>query len=186
MSSTSAHRSKPVAPPPALSPAARGILITYTSGFGAGYAPVASGTFGTLPGVVLFLIVAPLNQWGWGMVGYLAIAAVLFAVAVPAASLAERIHGGTDCGKIVIDEIVGFLVTMTLVPLHWAWVLGGFVAFRFFDVLKPWPGNKWQNLSGGMGVMIDDVVAGLYACVSLHLAFALVHWLGWPAFALVG
>jgi len=78
--------------------------------------------------------------------------------------------GVHDHGGIVWDEIVGYLITMIAVPLDWKWVLVGFILFRIFDIWKPWP-IKWvdSKVSGGLGIMLDDVLAGIFAAVGLHL-----------------
>ena len=98
------------------------------------------------------------------------IAIAVIALAVWAADRAEPIYGEKDSGKIVIDEIAGFFVTMTLLPVGWMWIAAGFFVFRAFDVLKPWPIDRSQKLPGGVGVVIDDVLAGVYSCALLHAA----------------
>ena len=104
----------------------------------------------------------------------------LYVVGVWTSTLAEPIYGTKDNGRIVIDEVVGYLVTMLLVPSRsWVWLALGFVAFRAFDVIKPPPARSLQLLKGGQGVMIDDLVAGVYACASLHVLRAVAVAFDW-------
>jgi phosphatidylglycerophosphatase A len=147
--------------------------LTVATGFGAGYLRPAPGTWGTLPGIPLYLLFTQMTP-----LGYLLATTALFFVGVKAAGFAEQHFGKVDDGHIVIDEIVGYLVTMFLVPITFWNVVWGFFLFRFFDVVKPWPARGIdQAQAGGMGVMADDVAAGVYACVTLQL-FCLFGWLG--------
>ena len=154
--------------------------MIFVSGLGTGYAPVASGTFGTLPGVILYYFLQPWNSPGPLLAGYVAVVLVLFWAGCLASSAAERITGRKDSGRIVIDEIVGFLVTMFLVAgRSWQILVVGFLAFRFFDVVKLYPANRLQSIRGGFGVMIDDIVAGIYACLGVHAWVLLCEAQGW-------
>ncbi len=84
--------------------------------------------------------------------------------------------GVHDHGGIVWDEFVGYWITMIAVPLTWQWILLGFVLFRVFDIVKPWPVKVADmKMKGGFGIMLDDVLAGLYALACMHLALQLVH-----------
>jgi phosphatidylglycerophosphatase A len=95
---------------------------------------------------------------------------VVFAVGVWAAGATERFLGRTDPGEIVVDEVVGQMVTLLARPeATWKWLLAGFVLFRIFDVIKPFPARRAEHLAGGWGVMTDDVVAGLYSLATLAL-----------------
>lgn len=137
------------------------------SGFYLGYAPVASGTFGTLAGVLYYL---PLRNLSWMI--YLGVVVALTALACWIAHEAEPIYGQKDSGKIVIDEIIGYLVTLTAVSTreHPIAVLTvAFFLFRVFDILKPFPA-RWidRKMGGGAGVVLDDFFAGIYACLTLH------------------
>jgi len=143
------------------------------SGGFAGHLPAIPGTWGTLVAVALYW---PLARWSGEMapVGRAAVYGgatfVLIGVAVVVSDLAERrVYGRKDPGAIVIDEMAGFLVTMAGLPVRWGWVGAGFVLFRAFDVIKPWPIRRLQALPGGVGVVADDLLAGLYACGLLHL-----------------
>lgn len=144
--------------------------IFLATGAGAGYGPVAPGTWGSAVGVALYL---PLSAAG--TVAYAAALALLLAAGIWAAERAERVFGKDD-GRIVIDEVVGQL--LALAPLLGdparlrspLWLVTGFVAFRVFDVWKPGP-VRWaeRRFAGGMGVMLDDVVAGAFAALLLVL-----------------
>jgi len=132
-----------------------------TSG-GVGYIPIAPGTYGTAVGIPLVWLMADLPI---GL--YAAITIVSIAIAVWAAHQADLAWGTHDCQKICIDETVGYFVTMAPVDKHHFWPLViGFVAFRFFDQVKP-PPVRWldENLPGGWGVVLDDVAAGVMAAV---------------------
>lgn len=139
-------------------------------GFGSGLLPWAPGTWGTLAAVPLYLLLAGLPI---GL--YLALVALLFLIGIWACDRTGRDLGVPDHGAIVWDEIVGYLVAMAGLPLHWGWVLAGFALFRVFDILKPWPiGWMDRHVSGGAGVMLDDVVAGVFTLAVLHLVSALL------------
>ncbi len=105
---------------------------------------------------------------------YLLITIIAFLVGVFLCDKTARALGVHDHSGIVWDEIVGFLITMVAVPLDWRWIVIGFVLFRLFDILKPWP-IKWadQRLTGGFGIMFDDVLAGIFALIVLHLMLSM-------------
>ena len=135
-------------------------------GFGTGLVPVAPGTFGSLIGVLLFWFMAPMSP-----LPYAALVLVLFVAGIFICSQTARDIGATDPGVIVYDEIVGFLVAMYLLPFDWRWLVAGFVLFRLFDILKPFPINLVEKKLGlGSGIMADDLIAGLYALAILQLA----------------
>jgi phosphatidylglycerophosphatase A len=142
----------------------RFVILMATWG-GSGFSPVASGTAGTLAAIPLYLVLArlPLSL-------YLATLVPFFFLACWVSGRAEEIFGEKDSGKIVIDEVIGYLITMAGVPLSWQGVVAGFFLFRFFDIVKVEPA-RWcdQRLKNGYGVVLDDVVAGVYACIALHL-----------------
>lgn len=134
-------------------------------GFGSGLAPFAPGTCGTLVGVLVYLALARLPA-----PAYLLVVAVLFAAGVPVCAARARRLGVHDHPSIVWDEIVGYLIAMILAPRGWPWVAGGFLAFRFFDIAKPWP-VRWadRRVGGGWGIMLDDLLAGVYAFALLQI-----------------
>ena len=143
------------------------------TGFGAGLSPVAPGTVGTLVGVLFYVAMARLP-----LAAYVAVVLVLAAGGVWLCQRAGGILGVADHPGIVWDEIVGFLIAMAASPPGWQTLVLGFALFRLFDILKPWPiGAIDRKLTGGLGVMLDDVVAGLYALVCLQI---LRHAFGIP------
>lgn len=135
-------------------------------GFGSGAAPKAPGTFGTLAAIPVYLLLAQLP-----LIPYLAVIVISFLLGVYLCGQASKDMGVHDHGGIVWDEFVGFWITMIALPLHWAWIIAGFVLFRLFDILKPFPiGWLDKRVHGGLGIMIDDVIAGIFALVILQLA----------------
>ena len=146
------------------------LLMFIATGAGSGYLPKAPGTWGTLVGLLLWWPLA-----GLSMAAYLAAVAVLFIVGVASAGAAEKILDRGDPGVVVIDEIVGVLIALAAVPLHPVAALAGFALFRLFDIAKPFPvGWLDRHLHGGLGIMLDDVAAGLYALLVLHLGLWLL------------
>ena len=127
---------------------------------GVGYAPVAPGTFGSLVGVAIFLLLPRIA---------IPIAILVFTFAgIWAGTRTEEISGRKDPGKIVVDEVAGQLIALLpLVFIKWSiiTVMVSFILFRFFDIVKPYPANRLQELAGGIGVMCDDLVAGAYAAI---------------------
>ena len=105
---------------------------------------------------------------------YAAICLLLCGIGTWAADRAEKILGRKDSPSIVIDEIAGYLISMFMVPSSWGFVLAGFLIFRVFDIVKPWPLNRLQDVHGGPGVMLDDIGAGVYANVVLQIAALLI------------
>ena len=104
----------------------------------------------------------------------------MIVVGIWAASKAERYFGRSDPGQIVIDEVAGMLMTLATIPVGFVGALTGFLLFRIFDVIKPWPAGDLERLHGGLGVMADDVMAGIYA----HLSLRLMIWIA-PAWMLM-
>lgn len=135
------------------------------TGCGSGYFPVAPGTAGTIAAVPLYLILSPLSR----PLYLLTVIAFSF-LAVYASQVAEEIFQQKDSSRIVIDEWAGFLWTMLFIDPLPAHILGAVVLFRFFDVIKPFPARLFQDrMPGGYGVVMDDVAAGIYANVCLHI-----------------
>lgn len=139
-------------------------------GFGSGCAPKAPGTFGTLAAL-------PLYWWlqGLALPAYLLLTVLAFSVGIWLCGRTSRDLGIHDHPGIVWDEIVGYFVTMTAAPPGWSWIIAGFVLFRLFDIVKPWP-IAWvdKRISGGFGIMFDDVLAGIYAWLTLQALALLV------------
>jgi len=139
--------------------------ILFATWGGTGYSPVASGTVGTLAAIPLYLLLArlPLSLYLFTLVP-------LFFFACWVAGLAEEVFAEKDSGKIVIDEVIGYLVTMAGAPVSWQSVLLGFLLFRLFDIVKVEPARYFdRHLKNGYGVVLDDVAAGIYSCALLHL-----------------
>lgn len=134
-----------------------------------GYFPIAPGTVGSAAGLLFYLLV----WWAHAPVFETGLILGLFAAGVWAGTTAERYFGGIDPGPIVIDEVVGMLITLAFIPVGWSAALAGFLLFRIYDVVKPYPAGRFERLHGGLGVMADDAMAALYANISLRL----VMWL---------
>ena len=134
-------------------------VLCLAFGFGSGLAKKAPGTFGTLAAIPIYLVLVQANSWMYSIVTVLSSVIGIWICGIAADKLGEH-----DFGGIVWDEIAGFLITMWFVAFSWQNLIAGFVLFRIFDIFKPWP-IKWidQKISGGFGIMLDDVIAGLMA-----------------------
>lgn len=134
-------------------------------GFGSGLSPFAPGTAGTLAAIPLYLLLVQLPWWGYGL--------VLLAISLAGIWIcgeSSRRLGVHDHGGIVWDEFAGFLLTMIAAPPGWVWVVAGFFLFRLFDIWKPWPVRIVdRDVPGGLGIMLDDILAGVYAWLTLQL-----------------
>ena len=130
-----------------------------------GYFPFAPGTVGSAAGLLFYALV----WWTKSPIVEVAMIAALFAAGVWAGTTAERYFGGVDPGPIVIDEVVGMLITLAFIPVGWSGALAGFFLFRVFDVIKPFPAGRLEALHGGLGVMADDAMAAVYANLTLRL-----------------
>ncbi len=134
-------------------------------GFGSGLVPKAPGTAGTLMAIPIYLFIQPLS-----LSVYLSIVAAFFLLGIWICQHTVTVLGTPDHSAIVWDEITGYLLAMTLAPAGWVWIVAGFVLFRFFDIVKPWP-ITWcdEHVHGGLGVMLDDLVAGVFAAVVMQV-----------------
>jgi phosphatidylglycerophosphatase A len=130
-----------------------------------GYFPVAPGTVGSAAGLVFYLLV----WWAQSPFFEAALILVLFVTGVWAGTTSERYFGGIDPGPIVVDEVVGMLITLAFIPVGRMGALIGFLLFRLFDILKPFPAGRFEKLHGGLGVMADDAMAAIYANIALRL-----------------
>lgn len=138
--------------------------------FGSGLSPVAPGTAGTLAAIPLYLALYRLP-----LASYLLTVTAFTFFSCWIAGRAEVLYGAKDPGKIVIDEVAGFLVTMIAIPCSLMTIIAGFLLFRVFDIIKPFPARQIdRNLKNGYGVVLDDIVAGIYACAALHVAVRLM------------
>ena len=131
-----------------------------------GYAPIAPGTFGSAAGLAVFVLLRAIGVPWLEPVTIVA----LFAAGAWAGNHAERYFGGIDPGPVVIDEVMGMLITLMFVPVSWAGALLGFLVFRVLDIIKPWPARRLENLHGGVGVMADDAMAAVYGNILMWLA----------------
>ncbi len=148
----------------------RKLILFFASNAGLGYAPFASGTVGTLAGIPLFFLMA---TWPWWLFTITWIA--LLFLSFWAAEEAGKIYQVADDGRIVIDELVGYLVTIAFLPWSWTAAILGFFWFRLFDIIKPPPANWFdQKMKNGYGVVLDDVMAGIYAAIALRLTLWLI------------
>lgn len=129
-----------------------------------GLVPFAPGTMGSLAGLLVYGLIS----WaGGGALLEGIVIVVLFGLGVWAATVAERYFGGVDPGPVVMDEVVGMLITLYLIPVSVSGAVIGFVLFRVFDIVKPFPASRLEGLHGGLGVMSDDAMAAVYANVGL-------------------
>lgn len=140
-------------------------------GFGSGCAPKAPGTMGTLVGILFYL---PLQSLA--LPYYVVVVVLLSLAGVWLCGQTARALNVHDHPGIVWDEIVGYLLTMVAAPSGWAWILLGFVLFRIFDIWKPWPiGLLDKKLKGGLGVMADDLLAGIFSLTIMHITAYILY-----------
>lgn len=146
------------------------LILFFATGGGVGFLPGAPGTYGTAVGVLLYWAVAHLPTWH-----YLLFTFTFSLFSVWVAGLAEQSFQEHDSQKIVIDEIAGYLVTMLFIPFHWKYAIAGFVVFRLFDIMKPWPirliDQKWKR---GWGIVGDDLLAGIFGNLTM---LVLIWWI---------
>jgi len=141
----------------------RKLVLFLSSNGGLGYAPVASGTFGTLAGIPAFYY---LSHFSWPL-QLLTLTAILF-LSFWVSDVAGKFYGEADDGRIVIDELIGYLITTAFLPFTWPVAILGFLWFRLFDIIKPPPANWFdREMKNGVGVTLDDVMAGICAAIVL-------------------
>ena len=144
-------------------------FIIWTAGF-AGLVPVAPGTAGSVVGLGILMLVRTVgNDWA-----ELLVLLMVVIVGIWSANVAERHYCREDPGEIVIDEVAGMMLTVFWLPSGWVPFVIGFLAFRFFDIVKPFPARMSERLPGGFGVMADDLVAGLYGYATVRTALWLL------------
>lgn len=139
------------------------IIKLAASGLYLGYSPVASGTVGSLLGVLIYL---QLREFP---VIFIFAVVHLFMLGFFVCGKAEEAFGKKDSSKIVIDEIASMCLVYLFIKPTWFMVAAGFLLFRLFDIVKPWPGRRVENLPGSVGVMLDDIVAAVYTIVALFI-----------------
>jgi phosphatidylglycerophosphatase A len=149
------------------------LALALATALGAGFAPVAPGTFGSAVGLL---------AW-WLLPQSVAVQAlsivVVFALGAWSGSVAERHFGKSDPGQVVLDEVLGMLITMFMNPVGWVGALIGFLLFRLADIVKPYPANRLEALHGGIGIMADDAMAGVYANLALRVVLVAAHAMNW-------
>jgi phosphatidylglycerophosphatase A len=146
------------------------LILVIATGFGVGYSPIAPGTLGTLIAIPIyyFLSEIPSPIYEITLIAF-------FFLSVWISTNAETYYGKKDDQRIVIDEIIGFLITMLWIPRTGHFIIVGFFLFRFFDILKPFPIRRLERrLKGGFGVVLDDVLAGVYANIILHFLYTII------------
>lgn len=141
-------------------------LLLVAEGFGTGRAAVAPGTFGSLPGTAL---IWALGEWNTAWWQFLAVWAAMFAVGIPLCTRAAHLRGKKDPGSVVWDEITAFPLIAAIVQVSPKSLIVGYIAFRVFDIAKPWPVRRFESLPDGLGVMADDQVAAIYAAAATML-----------------
>jgi phosphatidylglycerophosphatase A len=144
--------------------AVKAFILFIAQGAYSGRVPIAPGTAGTVVGVLLYFLIM-----GMTPVWYVALCNLVAGIGVWAAEEAEKLLGKKDAPSIVIDEIAGFLLAMFMIPPTWGMIIVGFVLFRFFDILKPWPLKRLEKMHGGVGVMLDDIGAAVYTNIVLQI-----------------
>jgi phosphatidylglycerophosphatase A len=142
------------------------VALAFATCLGVGYLPFAPGTFGSLAGLLLWAAL-PRSLPAQGIA-----IALSFGLGAWASSMAEHHFHATDPGPVVIDEVMGMLVTLFLIAVDWPGAILGFLWFRVFDVIKPYPANRLERLPGGVGIMADDFMAAVYANVALRATLA--------------
>jgi phosphatidylglycerophosphatase A len=147
------------------------VALSLATAFGVGYVPFAPGTFGSAVGLVIWALLPASN------LVLAVVILIIFAAGTWSATAAERYFGGTDPGPVVIDEVMGMLLTLFMHPVGWTGAIGAFLLFRAFDVLKPYPADRLEQLPGGLGVMADDGMAAVYANLVLWGVLSAIGWL---------
>lgn len=143
-------------------------------GFGAGISAIAPGTIGTLAAIPIYYLLQTQS-----LPIYISVTIAMFIIGIGLCGYTARALNTHDHPGIVWDEIVGFLITMIAIPFTWYWLLSGFLLFRLFDIWKPFPIKQMdKRITGGLGIMLDDVLAGLYAWACLWALIYLTDWLG--------
>jgi phosphatidylglycerophosphatase A len=148
----------------------RAVPLALATVLGVGYVPVAPGTFGSAAGLLVWW---PLHSASAGVQA--ATIAALFAIGSWSGSIAERHFARTDPAQVVIDELMGMLIALFLIPVGWPGAIAAFLLFRVADVVKPFPANRLEGLPGGVGIMADDAMAAVYANLVLRAGMAIIN-----------
>jgi phosphatidylglycerophosphatase A len=153
--------------PEVAAPVARGPALLIATALGVGYVPVAPGTFGSAAGLVVWALLPATTAV------QAAVIALLFAAGAWSGTVAERHFGRFDPGEVVVDEVMGMLITLFMNPVGWLGAFVGFLLFRFTDIVKPFPARRLEHLPGGIGIMADDGMAAVYANLALRALIAI-------------
>jgi len=153
--------------PDAAARVARGPALLIATALGVGYVPVASGTFGSAAGLVLWELLPATTAV------QVAVIVLLFVAGSWSGTVAERHFGRRDPGEVVVDEVMGMLITLFMNPVGWLGAIAGFLLFRLTDIVKPFPARRLEHLPGGIGIMADDGMAAIYANLALRAIVAL-------------
>jgi len=143
------------------------ILSTF---FGIGYLPLISGTYASIAGLLIFILIGNMTA------GYVLVTALVLGLGFAVCTKAERVFNQKDSRRIVIDEVSGMLVALLFLPHDLKIAVLAFVIFRILDITKPYPANKLERLSGSLGVMLDDIMAGIYTNIILQLVLRLTSF----------
>lgn len=149
------------------------IALALATVLGTGYAPVAPGTFGSAAGLIFWWLLPA------SAAVQLSAIVIVFALGSWSGSVAESHFKGTDPGPVVLDEVLGMLITLFMNPVGWVGALLGFLLFRVADIVKPYPANRLEALHGGFGIMADDAMAAVYSNVALRVLLAGAHMMHW-------
>jgi phosphatidylglycerophosphatase A len=150
-------------------PSARPLTVLVATFFGTGHLPVASGTWASLAAAIAAYFLLPADT-----AVQLIVALVVLLIGVPVSRRAEEIYG-KDAGPIVIDETAGMLITLIAVPKTIPFYFAAFLLFRFFDIFKPFPARRSEKLPNGWGVMMDDIISGIYGLAAMHLIIFIIR-----------
>lgn len=143
------------------------VLIATVGGLG--YAPIAPGTFGSAAGIAIYWLTR-----GWPMEWQIGLILLVTIVGIWASTVAAKHFGKEDPGFVVIDEVAGQLVTLAFTGAGLTAMILAFFVFRVLDIIKPFPADRFERLHGGTGIMADDLMAGVYGCLIVHLAMRFV------------
>ena len=144
-----------------------GVLVATVGG--TGLVPFASGTAGSGVGIVIYFLTR-----SWPLAWQIGLAGAVSVVGIWASGVAARHYDREDPGEVVVDEVAGQLVTLLGTGVAWPGALLGFLIFRVLDIIKPWPANRFERLPGGLGVMADDLMAGVYGWILVQIAIRLL------------
>jgi phosphatidylglycerophosphatase A len=145
------------------------LAILIASAGGVGYAPIAPGTAGSAVGVVIYLLARE-----WTTAGQAALLVATCVLGIWASNVAIRHFNHKDPGHVVIDEVAGQMLTLFLTGAALPGAIVGFFVFRLLDIIKPWPANRFEALPGGLGIVADDLMAGVYGCLAMHVMMRLL------------